>query len=119
MINGNYSARETRETRENFSFLEMSRNVLFLFLLCIVTLQEVTFGQNMEQLAEEIEPQVVQLRGLPFLQDIEKMFSVNFQKATHKKKCFPSNFRRPRKKKKKRVFCHLSEAHAKKNLVFR
>ena len=52
----------------------MSHKVLFLFLLCIVTLHEVTFGQNIEQLTEEIESQVVQLRGLPFLQDVEKIF---------------------------------------------
>ena len=32
------------------------------------------FAGNMEQLAEEIEPHVVQLRGLPFLANVEKIF---------------------------------------------
>ena len=50
------------------------RILLALILIGFLSWNISVFAGNMAQLAEEIEPQVVQLRGLPFLANVEKIF---------------------------------------------
>ena len=60
-----------------FSLCSMIRKFLTYCLmgcLCLMGVENLASAEKMEMLAEEIEPQVVKLRGLPFLNTVEKTF---------------------------------------------
>jgi hypothetical protein len=57
--------------------LIFARHFMICFVLCSIGLlrwSDVTLAQNMATLVDEIEPKVVELRGLPFLNEVEKAF---------------------------------------------